>query len=205
MGLQNRHRGFADENLFMAMNTQANVASMSLKDRCRWINRKKVCPVYEQRWSYAFPLEVIFLTPLNKWNPYNLEYKGSFKTDLAKTVTAGGRNGVKEKPFNGTNSKLYYLTPNEFFTGGEKNRDAADTTRHTVWVLDKHNVAQKVRASGIRVMLPNIAGIGNLRQRYPIAPVHGEGSLFSKELEAVKDMLLKSKTNKDLFREKIGS
>lgn len=205
MGLQDRHRGFADENLFMAMNTQAKVAGMTLKDRCRWKNGKKSCPVYEQRWSYAIPLELIFLTPLNKWNPYKLEYKGDSKSEEAKTVTAKGRNGRESSPFDGTHSKLYYLTPNEFFTGGEQGRDAADTTRYSVFVLDKNGKKRRVRASGIRVFLPNIKDVGTLRQRYPIAPVHGEGSSVWKELGAVKDLLLQSKTYSKLFREPIRS
>ena len=31
---------------------------------------------YSSRWSYAIPLEIIYLTPLYNWNPYDIEYAG---------------------------------------------------------------------------------------------------------------------------------
>ena len=57
------------------------------------------------------------MTPLNRWNPFDLEYKGTFNRPLGKTVDAKGRNGGKtpEKAYNGTNSKKYYQTPAAFF------------------------------------------------------------------------------------------
>ena len=206
MGTEDRHRGFADENLFMAMNTQANVAGMALNGKCKWNAelRKKECSVIEQRWSYAFPLELIYLTPLNMWNPYNLKYKGEVGSELADTVTAKGRNGgnSQDRAYNGTHSKLFYHTSVEFFSGVEVEKDLADTTRTSVWAKDGEE-RRKVRASGTRVLFPPIEGVGTLRQRYPIAPVHGEGSSVWKELEAVKDLLLDSQTNSDMFREPI--
>ena len=49
--------------------------------------------------------------------------------------------------------------------------------------------------------MPVINGVGVLRQRYPIMPVHGEGSSVWKELEATKDLLMKSKTYGYMYRE----
>jgi hypothetical protein len=111
---------------------------------------------------------MIYLTPLHRWNPYNLIYKGDHKSDLGKTVTADKRNGgkTKAKAYDGVNSKIYYITPNEFFTGTEKDKDAADTTKGTVGVLDPSGEVRLVRASGVRIFLPNIPGVGTLRQRY---------------------------------------
>lgn len=64
----------------------------------------------------------------------------------------------------------------------------------------------KCAASGTRIFFPQIAGVGILRQRYPIMPIHGEGSSVWKELEAIKDLLMKSKTNAYIFRdEPLGS
>ena len=47
-------------------------------------------------------------------------------------------------------------------------------------------VSRKVRASGTHLFLPEIKGVGVLRQRYPIFPVHGEGSSVWKEVNALK-------------------
>ena len=162
---------------------------------------------YNQKWSYAIPLEIIYLTPLNKWNPYNLTYKGNAQSKSGKTVTADGRNGgiSKTKAFNGTNSKTYYITPAEFFTGTEAHKDAADTTRDSVGVLDPTGEVCPVRASGIRIFFPNIPGVGTLRQRYPIFPIHAEGSSTWKELEATQDFLMQSNTHARLFREKLAA
>lgn len=88
MGLSTRQRGFSDENLFMAMTTQSKVAGMNLND-CKRVKRKDVCKLYEQKWSYAIPLEIIYLTPLAKWNPYDIQYKGAPYSPFGRTVTAG--------------------------------------------------------------------------------------------------------------------
>ena len=40
-----------------------------------------------------------------------------------------------------------------------------------------------------------------MRQRYPIIPVHGEGSAVWKELEAMKDLLMNSQTYFYMYRE----
>lgn len=69
-----------------------------------------------QKWTYAIPMEIIYLTPLNRWNPYDIEHK---EGDRAKFVTAGGRNGKLSKPYNGTSEKKYFITPSEFFDGDE--------------------------------------------------------------------------------------
>lgn len=202
MGIQTRCRGFSDPNLFMAMNTQDKVAGMTLN-----VCKRKICVKQEQKWSYAIPLEILYLTPLNEWNPYNLKYKGEFDSTEGKTVKANKRNGghTKEKAFDGVNSKTYYRTPNELFAGTETHKDAADTTRQSVGVLDPTGEVRKVRASGIRIFLPNIPGVGILRQRYPIMPVHAEGSTTWKELEAVQDFLMESNTHARLFREKLAT
>ena len=63
---------------------------------------------------------------------------------------------------------------------------------------------RKCGASGTRIFIPQISGVGVLRQRYPIMPIHGEGSSVWKELEATKDLLLKSKTNGYIFREPLS-
>ena len=202
MGQSIRHRGYADENLFMAMTTQPKVAGMKL-NTCKGPKRNPRCTSITQRFSYAIPLEIIYLTPLNRWNPFNLEYKGSERTAYGKTVFQFGRYGGRtpDKAYNGTNSKKYYQTPLAFFSGKEVSTDAADTTKNSVGVLDRNGKVKITRASGIRIFLPPIDGVGVLRQRYPIMPVHGEGSSVWKELEATKDLLMNSKTYGFMYRE----
>ncbi|XP_078367031.1 uncharacterized protein LOC144651043 [Oculina patagonica] len=186
------HRWFKDQNLFVAMNTQPRVAGMTL-ETCKSYWKPK-CKKLTQKFSYAIPLEIIYMTPLNRWNPFELEYKGSERDKLGKTVFEGGRNGGRtpDKAYNGTNSKKYYQTPSAFFSGQEVSTDAADTTQGSVGVLDKNGAVRVTRASGTRIFFPPISGVGVLRQRYPIVPVHGEGSAVWKELEAIKDLLMKS-------------
>ena len=207
MGEQRRHRGFADENLFMALTTQPNVAGMNFTS-CTGPKKTQVCTTRNQRWTYAIPLEIIYLTPLMSWNPYDVQYKGDYGTDEAKTVTADERNGGKtlETAWDGINSKRYYMTPDAFFSGKEVETDPADTTASSVGVLNRKGELCIARATGTRVHLPAIPGVSDdrIRTRYPIYPVHGEGSAVWKELEAMKDVLLESKTYGFIYREPLS-
>jgi len=195
MGTSNIHRGYNDDYMFAAMTTQPNVAGMTVK-KCKKIKqkvrpfRKTVCDSLTQKWTYAIPLEIIYLTPLSSWNPYKLKYHGD--STWKSPSKAGGRNGRCEakKEFNGTASKIYYNTPHEFYTGRNVDRTSADTVRNAACVLDQDGVQRKVRASGVHVFLPTISGVGVLRQRYPIFPVHGEGSSVWKELNALRDVVM---------------
>ncbi|CAH1780052.1 unnamed protein product [Owenia fusiformis] len=211
MGVNVRARGYADNNVYMAMTTQPNVAPMRVTD-CKMSGkgkaRKRTCKTYEQRWTYAIPLEVIYLTPLYNWNPYDLEYKGEANRPLGRTVNMpavkGGqmRNGglTKQTAYNGINSRVYYKTPAEFFNGNEVNKDRADTAKGVAGVLDRNGEVRSVVASGTRIYLRNIPGIGTMRTRYPIMPVHVEGSPIWKELDALKDVVLEQKKFLKLYR-----
>ena len=149
----------------------------------------------QKRMSYAIPLEIMWLTPLLSWNPYDIEYKGVFRTAYAKTVTGENnqRNGgfTPDTAYNGTHSKAYFITPIHFFSGTEVDTDTADTTRGSVGVLDRQGNLRFVRSSGIRVFLPEISGgLGVLRTRFPIMPVYAEGSSIWKEVEALRDIVM---------------
>ena len=203
MGRTKRHRGFSDESVFMAMTTQPKIAGVDL-DICRTVRRQETCTLYNQKWTYAIPLEIVYMTPLLKWNPYDLEYKGDAKSDSGKTVKEGGRTGsttLKDRAYNGINSKIYYQTPYEFFGGSELGTSKADTVRSVVGVLDRVGALHKVKASGTRAFLPYIPGVGSMRTRYPIMPVHGEGSGMWKELEALKDIVLSPMKYANMFHE----
>lgn len=198
MGERVFHLGFSDRNLFVAETTQPRVAPMSITT-CRAAAREsKSCTRAWRRVTYAVPLELVFLTPLHSWNPYDLHFKEENLSHLGRTVTAGGRDGkpTVQRAYNGTNNRYFYQTPAEFFLGGEVNPDPADTVKGTVGVLDRKGSVKAVVASGVRIMLPEIKGVGVLRTRYPIMPVHAEGSSVWKELEALKDIVLNNQHQK---------
>ncbi|KAK7494996.1 hypothetical protein BaRGS_00013636 [Batillaria attramentaria] len=100
----------------------------------------------------------------------------------------------KAHAYNETDSKSYYLTPAAFFSGGERDRDPADTAKGVAGVLDRQGNLRAVKASGMRITLPNIPDVGVMRTRYPIAPVFSEGSPIWKELEALRDIVLDMKS-----------
>ena len=144
-------------------------------------------------------MEIIYTTPLSKWNPYGLQYH-----EDKNVATAGGRNGKKEKPFNGTDRKTFYQTPAAFYTGEIDETDPADTSGSSMWSMDPSGKAWEVRASGHNIIMPEIAGVGKMRQRYPIAPFAQEGSLFQKEIDALKDLVMNPQTYKHMFPENQG-
>ena len=53
-----------------------------------------------------------------------------------------------------------------FFNGDINGKDPADTASSAVWVLNKAGKPQQTKASGMRIFLPSIPGVGVLRQRY---------------------------------------
>ncbi|XP_013381893.1 uncharacterized protein LOC106152730 [Lingula anatina] len=188
--LKARHRGFSDNTVFMAQTSQPSVAGMKAED-CNFVGGKKVCKSYEQRWSYAIPLFVAYLNPLANWNPYGLTMQTN------GIVYGKGRTGgfTNSTAYNGISENVYYSTPSEFF-GSPKNGDAKPKG-----VLDPKGVIRSVSKGGFRLILPNIPGVGTLRQTYPIFPIHGEGSTAWKEYEALADLVLKRKTHANIFVE----
>ena len=202
MGHATRHRGFNDNNLFVAMNTQSKVVPTEV-EHCSGSGRGKVCVWHTQRFSYAIPLEIVYTTPLSKWNPYDIEHKGNANSDYGKTVRMPRRNGrpTLKSAYNGVNSHTFYITPAEFFTGGELASDPADTTgRGATGVLDREGNVRLVRDSGHRIFLPDIPGVGILRQRFPIMPIYGEGNSLWKEVEALKDIVLDYDRYQHMYR-----
>lgn len=198
------YRGFADRNLFVAENTQDRIAPVRVHhcySETTNGHSHNVCQDLEKRVSYAIPLEIIFLTPLQTWNPYHIEYHGYHTNPAAKGVEANNRNGstTVDKAYNGTHSNAYYFTPVEFFTGAEVAVDPADTNRAATGVLDRQGNLRLLKESGIRIQLPNIAGVGVLRTRYPIFPVHAEGDVIWKQVEALKDMMMRMDTFSKYF------
>jgi len=151
-----------------------------------------------EKWSWAVPLEMIYLTPLSRWNPYNLKLVSESEQTGGGT---GGASGTRtgsltdpEKAWLGYSNRHMYLTPKEFFSGSA-DRDVADTAKSGVGVLDgRLDHKGKIRAvssSGTYVTLPTIAGVGSyIRTRYPIYPVHQAGNNIWKELKALEAVQL---------------
>ena len=150
MGLQLIRRGFSDGSCFFAMTNQHRVTGLSVTNprKCRGWGKNRKCERITQKWSYAVPLEVIYLTPLHKWNPYNLKYKGEARSPSGREVTKDRRYGQcdsdKKRAYNGTNSVTYFRTPIEFYSGREVNGDAADTSRSVsaVCIKRKHRARE---------------------------------------------------------------
>ncbi|KAH9487608.1 hypothetical protein Btru_070570 [Bulinus truncatus] len=196
MGLSYGRRGYSDPNVFMAETTHDSIAPMYI----RQCTNKKVCYESKKRMSYAIPLEVIYLTPLSTWNPYDVQFY-SENVVLGNGKRNGGFN--MNAAYNGTLTYQFYRTPVDFFSGKEVGSAPADTVKGSVGVLDKNNTLRKMAASGVRIFLPNINGVGVLRTRYPIMPVHAESSSVWKELNALKDVVMKLVSNEKYLQEKL--
>ncbi|XP_052268772.1 uncharacterized protein LOC127870155 [Dreissena polymorpha] len=202
------HRGFSDPNLFAAQTTSERVAPMSM-EICQKIRRTNVCQRRTARYTWAIPLELIYMTPLLSWNPYNLRHVASFWEEDIRDVefTADGKRRTggftPETAFNGTHEKSYYRTPSVLF-GNSMTVDPgkADTVLGAAGVLDQQGNVQKVVASGIRIIMPEIEGVGKVRTRYPIMPLHSDGEQTRKELDALKEIVLSMSTHGGLFYEK---
>lgn len=166
-------RGFSDR-LYMAHTTQERVAHMSynatVDGKPKMIHTKV---------SYAIPVEIIYLTPLHSWNPYNIPYG---KLD---------GTGSKDDPFKEIDSRNYYMTPDLFFSGEQTDIDPADTSKTKGVIVQSSDGKNHIaHASGTRIFFPTIKGIdAKIRQRYPIMPVFGEGSSVWKKLNSIEDML----------------
>ena len=192
MGSKTPLRGFSDRNLFVADSTQTRVAPMSVKVCKKRRGERAGCarlspnacrtPSAGNRLPDASP----------QVEPFRRGVQGLHSSEAGLTVRADGRNGRHnlDKALNGTNSKDYYLTPVQFFSGGEVDKDTADTTRSSVGVLDRNGAVRSLKASGIRILLPEIRDVGVMRTRYPVMPVHAEGSPIWKEVEALRDVVM---------------
>jgi hypothetical protein len=190
MGLKSVHRGFSDSNLWVAQTTHPQVVPMSVTS-CHGRKNNRVCNTWSARYTYALPLEVVYTTPLNSWNPYDVALDVPSNTRTRNHTAYGYLN--ETGAYNGTHHKgYYYLTPSEFFSSGKPSgpKDPADTAKKGAGILDKQGKMHALASAGIRIVTPAIEGVGQVRLRYPIMPIHGEGSGVGKELNALKDMTM---------------
>ncbi len=195
----NKHvtKGFNDGYSYMAMNREEAIVP-SWFEHCNY--NGDVCTRYEQRWSYATPLEIVWLTPLMKWNPYDIAHQGEHKTTHGDRIYDGcGDNRCNGKTaataFNGCNSANFYFTPAELFTSGVE-ADPADTTPpNGVWVRDKNGIAHKMQASGIRIQYSMGDELEKVRGRYPIFEAAEEKTFTFMQMKALEDIVQQPREN----------
>jgi len=193
MGRASYKRGFNDPSLWAAMTSHSQIANISMIKTGSSIKPGQVglqpdgtpCPRISQRWTYAMPIEMIYLTPLFNWNPYEIP--------TLEDETPEG-DGTAAKPFSAASEKsMFYRTPASFFgsctAGITEPPDSADTDRDAVHVKDARGVAQEVVGSGQSIVTRCIPGVGKTRLRYNIMPVHEEGSTAWKEVKALETLL----------------
>lgn len=200
MGRSEHRRGFNDPTLWAAMTTQDKIQGVTACTAELINGQGGDCTeetIKSQKWTWAVPLEIIYTTPLASWNPYDLEYCSNVMTSAecahVQTGPNGNRNGglTQDTAFKGTSRDAWYVTPEEFYSGGAEETDAADTSGGVTGVLDKNGVIRKTRAAGHWVVFPDIKGFNHtVRQRYPIMPIHEHGKTAWKEVKALQDIVL---------------
>ena len=101
MGVETTQRSFSDR-LYVAMNNQDDVVGLTLN----YISGKGDA-LTEQRVSvkvsYALPLEVVFMTPLAEWNPYDISHK-----DDCDDVKG---SGTLNDPYDASCPERFFRTP----------------------------------------------------------------------------------------------
>ena len=196
-------RSFNDGSVFFAINQQQNVSHVTAMDNCVILGRKTSCSKsWTQRWSYAIPLEIIYLTPVLSWNPYNIKYKGAAESIDGQSVTANGRNGsaTQALAFDGSNDEHFYNTPAHFYHSTETPLPDGIPA-----ALDANGAMRLVYPNGIMSVSSEIYGVGKARYRYPIIPVHHEGTPEWRALDAVRQMVVNPRGYRRLFKEFVNS
>lgn len=193
MGRNSYRRGFNDPDFWAAMTTQTAIAEVSMLKGDEEVKIGSVCvladgspcPRVSQRWTYALPFELIYMTPLFRWNPYNIE------TKPLDEFVAG--SGTAESPYHAANERgVFFRTPASFYGMCDEaldEADMADTDVDAVLVLDPSGSPRQVMASGQQIVTRCIPGVGQVRLRYIIVPLFEEGSTTWKEVQALEHEL----------------
>ena len=185
MGSSKHRRSWSDRYLFAAKTTSTKVSPVEFDFETEDADGNVEYHRTISRWSYAIPLEIIFQTPLTAWNPHNIAFHDKSMFDYSRSGACTTGNA-----FDGWTINNAYFTPASFFEGYSAS-DAADTAAENVCALDDGNAPQPVFASGHWVTFPEIGGgVGEVRQRYPIFPIHNAGSAAFKEIKAMQAVVL---------------
>jgi len=187
MGSSRHRRSWSDRYLFAAKTTQTKVSPVEFDFEMEDEDGNAEYHKTISRWSYAVPMEIIYQTPLSKWNPHGISYVDRDDYDYSRDGSC-----TTDEAFDGWASNNAYFTPAGFFNGIGAS-DAADTAKEGVCGLDSTGNAVPVYASGHWITFPEIAnGVGYVRQRYPIFPIHNAGSASFKEVKALQAVVLPS-------------
>ncbi|MFY0309628.1 phage tail protein [Leisingera sp. D0M16] len=162
-GRRNYRFGYNDPFLFRAATTRQEVTSIPGMGG-------------GHRISWAIPMELIVASPLASWNPYSIA-EGGWPT--------GNGNSQATAFSNAHRNGRWYMTPSVLFDGAGAPLDPADTDA-AAWMMCGDGQARLMRGSGVYVHMPEIQGVQTARIRYPIAPVHHEGSFEFGHMEAVR-------------------
>merc|ERR1719229_2100018 len=142
MGSSAHRRGWSDRYLFAAQTAHETVSPISFEYEVEYDNGSTTYIPTVSRWSYAIPIEVIYLTPLTRWNPHNITY------DEDADITESGECGVDPYPM--TAKKFFYQTPASFFGDSDDGGDAADTAESGLCAVGSDGEEYSVEASGHR-------------------------------------------------------
>lgn len=154
---RNYKKGFNIPNFFSALTTHENIINAEYGG-------------HNYRISWAMPYEIILYHPIMGWNPLNLPTLSTRPLD----GDTGGK--TPETAFAGIHpNSAWFMTPHNFFTANPQ-FDRAGTGSGIRYVKDTNNVPHGVRATGTYIHLPEIEGVGKIRQRYPIYSKPQDGS-----------------------------
>ena len=190
--VETRRRSFADDNVFFAMTSQPRVEGMTVEDNCTTTDGVTSCSKkWHQKWTYAIPLEIIYLTPLSSWNPYDIVVHDDPTVPFHKDRT--GKRDSKRYAWNGTVEGIYAFTPADFYSDYETNT-AREKDSRAFGVLDSTGSKRIVFQTGLRSPMYPIDGLkeGSTRLRYSILPTHVEGQTPWKDVQAMKDLIMHS-------------
>lgn len=177
MGTENTQRSFSDR-LYVAVTNKEEVVGLSLKYETPAKQQKEI----DVKVSYAMPFEVVFLTPLANWNPYNIPHESDC-TDVRGT-------GALDNPYTATCPTLFFRTPQAVFTNSTQCGGGAVWGEEAYFFLRPNGEKVCLMASGIRSTIPPVHGQrGTIRQRFPIAGSHKDGSAAGKKLDAMEDSI----------------
>jgi len=183
-GRKTQRRGFFDENLFAATTNHSKVPSNGYRF-------DKWSPKVEQRWSYAIPLEIIYMTPLAKWNPFELQ---KFDNERAFLEANSGKSGENpEDPMFGYSEDAEFkITPASLF-GKANTNGLADTGLGGRHIRNSDGLIGKVVSSGTRIITPRITVDSKsfgVRLRYPIFSYYDENTRGNREAHALHDLIV---------------
>jgi len=137
------------------------------------------------RMSWAIPLELVVASPLGAWNPYEVPIREEIPGGSGETHQAAHPHAARDR--------YWYLTPTDLFRAGARG-DPADTDQ-SAWMTCGDGRARLMRGAGVYLFTPRLANAPAeppARMRWPIAPVHHEGSFEFGHIEARRREMLEA-------------